>query len=361
MSKELNLLMIQVGHPVDISNVNEKENNELYLKRLYLFDGTERFFSKAEIINADSQMQTLINSGINVTYGYTLNSKNPGYLLKSGLTIRNLIKKHNINLVHVLWGNILALNTLFFSSKPVIISFCGSDLLGSYDSNLNKTRNGKFSTILSRRAASMSAWNITKSEGMKKFLPVKAQKKTSVLPNGVNLSKFYIIDKTEARKKLDWSPEKKYILFFYQEGNNVKNLPLAEKTFNLIKKQIPGSELIIVNKVAHEKLVLYYNAADLMLLTSLHEGSNNSLKEAIACDLPVVSVPCGDTPERLQNLENCYVSSEWNENELADNAIKILNKNQRSNGQDEIKQLSEKNINDRLINIYKEVLKKYNG
>lgn len=355
MSKELNLLMIQVGHPVEKTG-----SDDLYLKRLYMLDGSERYFSKAEIINADSQMQALINSGVNVTYGYTLNSKNPGYLLKSGLTIRNLIKKHNINLVHVLWGNILALNTIFFSNKPVIVSFCGSDLLGSYDSNLNKTSNGKISTILSKRAASMSAWNITKSEGMKKILPANARKKTSVLPNGVNLSKFYITDKIEARKKLDWSPDKKYILFFYQQGNNVKNLPLAEKIFDLIKKQVPDSELVIINRVPHEKLVLYYNAADMMLLTSLHEGSNNSLKEAIACNLPVVSVPCGDTPERLQNLENCYVSSGWDEKELAENAVKILNKNQRSSGQDEIQQLSEKNINDRLINIYKEVLKKYN-
>lgn len=359
MGKDLNLLMIQVGHPV---NANEKKDNEeLYLKRLYLYDGTERYFSKAEIINADSQMQALISSGVNVTYGYTLNSKHPKYLLKSGLTIRNLIKKHNINLVHVLWGNILALNTIFFSNKPVIVSFCGSDLLGSYDSSLNKTRNGKISTILSKQAASMSDWNITKSEGMKKFLPAKAQAKTSVLPNGVSLSKFYTIDKAEARKKLNWSQDKKYILFFYQEGNNVKNLPLAERTFNLIKKQLPDSELVIVSKVAHEKLVLYYNAADMMLLTSLHEGSNNSLKEAIACDLPVVSVPCGDAPERLQNLENCYVSSGWNETELAENAVKILNKNQRSNGHNEIQKLSEKNINDRLINIYREVLKKHNG
>ncbi len=44
------------------------------------------------------------------------------------------------------------------------------------------------------------------------------------------------------------------------------------------------------------------NGCDAMLMTSLIEGSPNVVKEAMACNLPVVGVPVGDVPELLQDV-----------------------------------------------------------
>jgi teichuronic acid biosynthesis glycosyltransferase TuaC len=45
-----------------------------------------------------------------------------------------------------------------------------------------------------------------------------------------------------------------------------------------------------------------------VLLTSLHEGSPNIVKEALACNIPVVSVDVGDVRERIQGIEGCYLA-----------------------------------------------------
>jgi glycosyltransferase involved in cell wall biosynthesis len=60
--------------------------------------------------------------------------------------------------------------------------------------------------------------------------------------------------------------------------------------------------------VPHEEVPIWLNASDVVLLTSLHEGSPNIIKEALACDLPVVSVDVGDVCERINGIEGCHIA-----------------------------------------------------
>ncbi len=345
----MKILMVHVGTPL---LKDKPEDDERYLYRLCLEDGLYYYYSKKEIINADSQMQSLINAGINIHYGYTRNFKNPIKILRLSFYLRQIVEREKINLVHVLWGNILGLTVNLASPVPVLMSLCGSDLLGSYDKNLKKTWNGRISGFVTQIAAIISSGIITKSQDMKNRLWKISKNKTVVLPNGVNLNKFYEIDKTISRKKIGWDTKNPVILFFYSEGQYMKNKPLAEKIYNITKKEIPECELKILSKVSHEDLIYYYNGADVLINTSLHEGSNNSIKEAICCNLPVVSAPSGDAVERLVNVENSSTSKNWNENEMAQLVLKILNSQKRSNGRIFASEISEETIQAKLISIY---------
>ncbi|MDJ1434188.1 glycosyltransferase [Halostagnicola sp. A-GB9-2] len=78
--------------------------------------------------------------------------------------------------------------------------------------------------------------------------------------------------------------------FPYDPSRTVKNHPLAEEVVDQVKEETSKSaELQVVYGVDHEDVPLYINAADALLLTSHREGFLNSVKEAMACNLPVVS------------------------------------------------------------------------
>ena len=346
----MKILIILVGKPL---SKEPPENEALYLYRRNLNDGEFYYFSKHSIVNSDSQMQSLITAGIDLTYGFIENTKNPRRLLSMSRQIRNIIKQENVTLVHIMWGNAIGLSVALASSVPVLLSLCGSDLLGNYNSNIKKTFKGRIAGFMSQWASVFSTKVITKSQHMKNRLWPISRKKAFVLPNGINPKKFYLIDKAEARKKLGWNLNTPVVIFFYQPTQWVKNEPLARKTFDELKKQMPERELKVLFNIPHEQLVYYYNAADVMLLTSKHEGSNNSLKEALCCNLPIVSTPCGDAPERLKDVTNCYVSERWDATELSGLLLKVLKKGERSNGSEKVQSITDVKIREKLIEIYK--------
>jgi teichuronic acid biosynthesis glycosyltransferase TuaC len=352
--KKIKVLMLHVGDPVNENNLRSDEN---YIKAVCLNDLQEHMYLKKDIVNAFQQMKSLSKNGVDIKYGFWTNRKSIKDLLNAGHKIKKLIKDENPDLVHVFWGASSSLITVMYSSKPVVISFSGSDLLGSVNSSGKYNLSGNISRIMSLVSAMFAKKIITKSEHMKTKLWKNTQKKVTVIPNGVELSQFYVIDKNEAREFLGLDKKKKIIIFFNGSGAYVKNQPLAEETFKLIKNKVPESELMILKDIPHNKLLYYYNAADLMLLTSFHEGSNNSVKEAMACNLPIVSVNCGDTKERLEGVTNTSVVMDYKAELLAEESINILLKNERSDSRKKINEVSMQTIADKITNLYKTVLR----
>jgi glycosyltransferase involved in cell wall biosynthesis len=53
---------------------------------------------------------------------------------------------------------------------------------------------------------------------------------------------------------------------------------------------------------------IWYNASDVVILTSLWEGSPNVIKEAMACNRPIVATNVGDIDFLLGDTPNCYVT-----------------------------------------------------
>ena len=98
------------------------------------------------------------------------------------------------------------------------------------------------------------------------------------------------------------------------------------------------------------------NAVDCLLLTSSEEGSPNIIKEAMACNLPVVSVDVGDAGERLCGADNCYVVKSDDPAEISDSLFKVLNSGKRSdNSRDIVSLISIDKIADKLKSVYLEL------
>ena len=99
-------------------------------------------------------------------------------------------------------------------------------------------------------------------------------------------------------------------------------------------------------------------ACDALLLTSMQEGSPTVVKEALASDLPVVSVDVGDVRERIGEVAGCEVCADDSAETIAGALERVLARGERVNGRDAVKDLDEREIAKRVIAIYELVLSK---
>ena len=264
------------------------------------------------------------------TYSFS-NRKNPYLLIKAGISLRKLIKAKAANGVYVFWGGPSAWIATIFSPVPVVVALLGSDLQGSYNHLGQKTMFGKMLAYFSHLAANKAAAVVVMSQKMKGLLSTTNQQKTFVLPEGVDLEKFKPLDKIACRILLGW-PSDLLTVIFFDSGAFVKNAPLAKAAFKCVQQKIPQATLICIKGIPHQELITYYNAADLLLVTSYHEGSNNSIKEALACNCPIVATDAGDAAERLKEVEQSYCVPGMDAEKLAEKMIRILEKPTKTNG-----------------------------
>jgi len=133
------------------------------------------------------------------------------------------------------------------------------------------------------------------------------KKNVTILPNGVDLEKFCPQEKIECRKQLNLDVHKQYVLFLGEKKDQVKNARLIMDVVDQMERS--DIELLMPFPVEHELIPKYMNAADVLSLTSFSEGSPNVIKEALACNCPIVSTRVGDVEWLLENVNGCFTAS----------------------------------------------------
>jgi glycosyltransferase involved in cell wall biosynthesis len=180
--------------------------------------------------------------------------------------------------------------------RPLVVSFMGSDLLGIARENGSRSAASRWIVGLDRLLARIADRVIVKSPEMARVIP---RVKTHVIPNGVDLERFAPCDRESARRDLGWTRGRK-ILFPGCVHEARKGIALARATSERVAELLGEPvELVPLCDVPGDRVPTYLNGSDALLMTSYWEGSPNAVKEAMACDLPVVSVPVGDVPELL--------------------------------------------------------------
>lgn len=180
-------------------------------------------------------------------------------------------------------------------------------------------------------------------------------------PNGVNTNFFKPIPKEECIKKLKLRNDKRYILFV--SSNYIREQKRYDRFLEVLEilkskyKLNNIEELKLIN--TERKVVPYYfNAASLHLLTSDFEGSPNSVKEAMACNTPVVSTNVGNVEELLRGVEGSWVSNTKNAEELAELAYKALQNNNECIGREHLikNELDIESVAKKITSIYKKII-----
>jgi teichuronic acid biosynthesis glycosyltransferase TuaC len=189
---------------------------------------------------------------------------------------------------------------------PIVMSYVGYDI-DTPAEDREGLRTGA-ERIIFRQLSRYLAATIAKSARGARQLPAGGRRRNFVLPNGVDRDVFAPMDRQEARRALNWAVDDHPVALFLGDPARVtKRVALAEAAVAAARAQVPELELRICANTPPELVPRVMSASDLLLLTSVAEGSPNVVKEAMACDLPVVSVDVGDVRENLEGVRHCHV------------------------------------------------------
>ncbi len=299
-----------------------------------------------------SQANSLIKEGVDLDF-YQIKGKGVKGYLNNVAPLRNKIRSRKFDIIHAHYGFCGVISVLARQNEKIIVSFMGeSEFVPDQENRYNPII---WLTVFLHRffARFLFDYSIFKSSNLSRFVK-GIQSKSSILPNGVNLDLFKPLKKESARKYLKLPTDNKIILWIGNTDRKVKGFSIAKEVMSKIKMKYPNIHFLYINGIPNELLYYYYNAADVFLLTSLSEGSPNVIKEAMACNTPIVSTPVGDVPYLFKETRGCLCTSSFNPLEISELLIELLEKDVKSNGRCRLLDLGLdiNSVAKRLVTIY---------
>jgi glycosyltransferase involved in cell wall biosynthesis len=196
---------------------------------------------------------------------------------------------------------------------------------------------------------------ICKSRNILKYVYLK--RKSYIIPNGIFLERINYFKKGY-RKELGLNAGKKYVLFLGDTLNKRKNYPLLKQSFEIL--DFYNSELITPYPISHDNVIKYLNSVDVVVVPSFMEGSPNVVKEAMACNCPVVATDVGDVKWLFGNEPGHFLTS-FDPADVAEKigqALEFSEKYGRTNGRNRILELEldAERVSRRVVRVYEEVL-----
>jgi glycosyltransferase involved in cell wall biosynthesis len=176
-----------------------------------------------------------------------------------------------------------------------------------------------------------------------------------VIPHGVDVDLFAPTDQRTAQAELGWDPDRRHVLFPYSTTTDVKDYPRAERVVAAADERLDRPvDLQIVTGEPYQRMPVYMNAADALVLTSKWEGSPNATKEAMACNLPVVATDVGDVADQLDGVTHSTTCE--SDPELTEALVDVLRVGERSNGRETAREYSLERMGERIVDVYESVL-----
>lgn len=295
------------------------ENFNFETNRVFIY---EQIRSIQEQFNIDYDTCFITGKGFN------------GYI-NGILAIKRKVREYKPNVIHAHYG-LSGLVSCLQRRVPVIVTFLGSD--------------AHILPLLSKIASSLSAYNIFVEESMSCMINNK--KPYSIIPFGVDMEKFYPMEQNTARELMGMDEKKKYILFSSSFNNPIKDYPLAKRALDRLDFDVVVVELR-KNK-SREEVNLLFNACDLALLTSKREGSPQFIKEAMACNCPIVATDVGDIRNIIGTTEGCFLTS-FDPEDIAKKINAAIIYGIRTDGRTKIKRYDNECIAGNIYHIYDKI------
>lgn len=272
-------------------------------------------------------------------------------LLSEFFRLRRQIRDFRPHVIHAHYGTVTALFCGLATMRPVVVTFRGSDLNPGTGNRLRWRIGHLFSQLAVLRASHI----ICVTRQLKDRLWWK-RKDATVIPGCIDLRSFCPRPRNETRAILGWPAREKVVLFNVGKHPRIKRQDLAEAAVRKANKADPLIRMVILDgDIDPDAIPLYLNSADCLLITSDSEGSPYIVKEALSCDLPIVSVDVGDVSERIEGVTPSRIVRRDTE-ALAAAIVEMMSLGSRSNGHLAMRDLSEENVAERVRSIYERII-----
>jgi teichuronic acid biosynthesis glycosyltransferase TuaC len=284
-------------------------------------------------IFVQEQVESLRRNDVEVDVLFVDGAKNRlNYLLGfPRLWLRLMRQDYDLIHAHYIFAGLIARAQ---SKVPVVMTHHGPEVFMTWQSVLCRMFTRYFERV------------IVVSEEMKDRL---RSREAYVIPCGVDLHLFQPESKSEKRAELGIDPHARVVLWA-GDPRPEKRYELVSAAMEKLKTRRKDVELVTLSGKPHSIVPKYMNAADVLVLTSDAEGSPMVVKEAMACNVPVVSTNVGDVAVLTSGTQGCFITSR----DPADIARKLdaaLDVG-RTNGREAVAQLSVDAIGRRVIEVY---------
>lgn len=298
-----------------------------------------------------SQIESLRQLGVDVDVHVIDGRRSASSYVRAMRELPGIERRVRPDLVHAHYGlsGVAALRV----SAPLVVSFCGDDVFGTTGRNGRITKRSVALARLSRLAARRADVTIVKSEEMRRRLV--GARDAEVIPNGVDLALFSPRPRADACGALGWPEDEPILLFAGDPDEPVKNWTFASEVARRLGMRGKTVRLEAFWGRPQRELVNAMSAADVLVFPSLHEGSPNVVKEAMAVGLPVVAAPVGDCVERL---DGCWPGAvvPRDVDSFVQAVEHVLVAGRRSNGREHVAPLALESVARRVLGVYSRVL-----
>lgn len=268
--------------------------------------------------------------------------------------MRRALKEGDFDVVHAHYGTTGWVGR-GQRSAPLVVTFHGSDLMGGRLNGKGRESVMGYIEILLGRALTRLIPNvIVVSSAMLKRTPLG---RARVIPAGVDLMQFRPASRNIARQVLGITDDHPVMLFVADPELINKRFDLASAAHKIAVRVIPDLRLVSITNRPHDELPLWMNAADVLVFTSNVEGSPMVIKEALACNLPVVSVDVGDVAERLKGVSGCRLV-ERSPIAIAEGLIGVIKTGEPCNGRDFAAHFSNDQSAEKVIQVYRAAIRR---
>ena len=305
----------------------------------------------ASMIFAKRQVASLQKAGVIGKPFFLASRTSPLVLVKEWQRFRREIRTFSPDLIHAHFGTMTAFFCAIATKLPLVVTYRGSDLNPCPSTPWRSPAERLLSQIAALRARQI----ICVSDQLKGRLWWR-KSRTTVIPTGVDTEIFYPRPRDEARSELGWRKEERVVLFNSGRKPMVKRLDMAQSAVEVARTICGDIHFVVLDGyVSPEVIPLTMNAADCLLMTSDWEGSPTVVQEALACNLPIVSVDVGDVRQRLVGIQPSMIV-ERDPNDIGRALAEVLMRGDRSNGHEAIQELSLDRIAALVMVIYQKAI-----